>query len=123
MYSNPLRVLDTKNPAMQEMVNGAPRLLDFLGEGSLAHFDGLKAILDANGVPWTVNRSEEHTSELQSQSNLVCRLLLEKKNKACNNSTATLRSRLYLHPNLGRLRLSWTSCLSFASARSCHATA
>ncbi|MBN9323642.1 MAG: histidine--tRNA ligase, partial [Delftia acidovorans] len=55
MYSNPLRVLDTKNPAMQEMVNGAPRLLDFLGEGSLAHFDGLKAILDANGVPWTVN--------------------------------------------------------------------
>ena len=55
MYSNPLRVLDTKNPAMQDMVNGAPRLLDFLGEGSLAHFDGLKAILDANGVPWTVN--------------------------------------------------------------------
>ena len=55
MYSNPLRVLDTKNPAMQEMVNGAPRLLDFLGEGSLAHFEGLKAILDANGVPWTVN--------------------------------------------------------------------
>ena len=55
MYSNPLRVLDTKNPGMQEMVNGAPRLLDFLGEQSLAHFEGLKAILDANGVPWTVN--------------------------------------------------------------------
>jgi histidyl-tRNA synthetase len=55
MYSNPLRVLDTKNPAMQDMVNGAPRLLDFLGEGSMAHFEGLKAILDANGVPWTVN--------------------------------------------------------------------
>ena len=55
MYSNPLRVLDTKNPAMQDMVNGAPRLLDYLGEASLAHFDGLKAILDANGVPWSVN--------------------------------------------------------------------
>ena len=55
LYSNPLRVLDTKNPAMQEMVNGAPRLLDYLGAASLAHFDGLKAILDANGVPWTVN--------------------------------------------------------------------
>lgn len=55
MYSNPLRVLDTKNPAMQDMVNGAPRLLDFLGAASLAHFDGLKAILDANGVPWSVN--------------------------------------------------------------------
>ena len=55
LYSNPLRVLDTKNPAMQEMVGGAPRLLDYLGAASLAHFDGLKAILDANGVPWTVN--------------------------------------------------------------------
>ena len=55
MYSNPLRVLDTKNPAMQEMVNAAPKLLDYLGEASLAHFNGLKAILDANDVPWTVN--------------------------------------------------------------------
>ena len=55
MYANPLRVLDTKNPAMQEMVNAAPKLLDYLGEASLAHFEGLKAILDANGVPWTVN--------------------------------------------------------------------
>lgn len=55
MYSNPLRVLDTKNPAMQDMVNAAPQLLDYLGEASLAHFNGLKAILDANDVPWTVN--------------------------------------------------------------------
>ena len=55
MYSNPLRVLDTKNPAMQEMVNAAPKLLDYLGEASLAHFEGLKSILDANDVPWTVN--------------------------------------------------------------------
>ena len=55
MYSNPLRVLDTKNPAMQDMVNAAPQLLDYLGEASLAHFNGLKAILDTNDVPWTVN--------------------------------------------------------------------
>lgn len=55
MYSNPLRVLDTKNPAMQDMVNAAPQLLDYLGEASLAHFNGLKTILDANDVPWTVN--------------------------------------------------------------------
>src|SRR2546427_7543327 len=34
---------------------------------------------------WNTNRSEEHTSELQSQSNLVCRLLLEKKKKNKNN--------------------------------------
>ncbi|MBS0466367.1 MAG: histidine--tRNA ligase [Proteobacteria bacterium] len=55
MYTNPLRVLDTKNPAMQDMVNAAPRLLDFLGEASLRHFDAVKAILDANGVAWTIN--------------------------------------------------------------------
>ena len=42
MYSNPLRVLDTKNPAMQAMAEGAPKLLDFLGEASLAHFNGVK---------------------------------------------------------------------------------
>ncbi|HRM94718.1 MAG TPA: histidine--tRNA ligase, partial [Alicycliphilus sp.] len=55
MYSNPLRVLDTKNPAMQDMVNAAPRLIDFLGEASLRHFDTVKAILDANGVAWSIN--------------------------------------------------------------------
>lgn len=55
LHSNPLRILDTKNPAMQAVVESAPRLIDFLGEKSLAHFDGLKAILDANDVPWTLN--------------------------------------------------------------------
>jgi len=55
LHSNPLRILDTKNPAMQDLVNGAPRLIDFLGAASLAHFEGLKAMLDANGVPWTLN--------------------------------------------------------------------
>jgi histidyl-tRNA synthetase len=55
LHSNPLRILDTKNPAMQAMVEAAPRLIDFLGEQSLAHFDAVKAILSANGVAWTVN--------------------------------------------------------------------
>jgi histidyl-tRNA synthetase len=55
LHSNPLRILDTKNPAMKAVVEGAPKMLDFLGAESLAHFDGLKAILDANGVPWTQN--------------------------------------------------------------------
>ncbi|MDB5741714.1 MAG: histidyl-tRNA synthetase [Polaromonas sp.] len=55
LYSNPLRVLDTKNPAMKAVVESAPRLIDFLGPESLAHFEGLKAILDANNIPWTQN--------------------------------------------------------------------
>jgi histidyl-tRNA synthetase len=55
LHSNPLRILDTKNPVMQGVVDAAPRLLDFLGEASLAHFNALKAILDANGVPYSVN--------------------------------------------------------------------
>ncbi len=55
LHSNPLRILDTKNPAMKAVVESAPRLIDFLGPHSLAHFDGLKAILDANSIPWTLN--------------------------------------------------------------------
>jgi len=55
LHSNPLRILDTKNPAMKAVVDSAPRLIDFLGAQSLAHFDALKAILDANGVPWSLN--------------------------------------------------------------------
>ncbi len=55
LHSNPLRILDTKNPAMQALVNAAPRLMDHLGAESLAHFERLKALLDAHGVTYTVN--------------------------------------------------------------------
>ncbi|MDE2428028.1 MAG: histidine--tRNA ligase [Burkholderiales bacterium] len=55
LYSNPLRILDTKNPAMQEMVNQAPKLLDFLGSESLAHFDGVQRILRDNSIPFSIN--------------------------------------------------------------------
>lgn len=55
LHTNPLRILDTKNPQMQPVVNTAPRLLDFLGEASLQHFNNLKTILEANAVPYTVN--------------------------------------------------------------------
>jgi histidyl-tRNA synthetase len=55
LHSNPLRILDTKNPAMRALIEGAPRLIDFLGADSLARFDALKAILDANAIPWTEN--------------------------------------------------------------------
>lgn len=55
MYSNPLRVLDTKNPAMQNMANNAPRLFDFLGEQSLAHFDGLCTRLKDAGIEYRLN--------------------------------------------------------------------
>jgi histidyl-tRNA synthetase len=55
LHSNPLRILDTKNPTMQSLVEAAPRLIDFLGEKSLAHFNAVQAILSACGVAWTVN--------------------------------------------------------------------
>lgn len=55
LYSNPLRILDTKNPAMQEMVNAAPKLLDYLGEESRAHFEGVQKILRHNSIPFTIN--------------------------------------------------------------------
>ena len=55
LHSNPLRILDTKNPAMQALVEGAPKLMDYLGEASKAHFAAVQAILDANGIAWRVN--------------------------------------------------------------------
>ncbi|WP_338847651.1 histidine--tRNA ligase [Massilia sp. W12] len=55
LYSNPLRILDTKNPHMQKLVDGAPKLLDYLKEESRAHFEGVRAILDKNAVPYIIN--------------------------------------------------------------------
>jgi histidyl-tRNA synthetase len=55
LHTNPLRILDTKNPTMQEMVNGAPKLLDYLGQESLAHFEGVQKILRHNCIPFTIN--------------------------------------------------------------------
>jgi histidyl-tRNA synthetase len=55
LHSNPLRILDTKNPALQDVVNGAPRLFEYLGDASLKHFDGVRAVLDAVGQPYRIN--------------------------------------------------------------------
>ncbi len=55
LYSNPLRILDTKNPAMQSLVEAAPKLTDFLGPESQAHFDRLQKLLHAQNLPFRVN--------------------------------------------------------------------
>ncbi len=55
LHSNPLRVLDSKNPAMQEIVEAAPRLMEFLGAESLAHFAAVRRVLDAAGLAYRVN--------------------------------------------------------------------
>jgi histidyl-tRNA synthetase len=55
LHSNPLRILDTKNPAMAAVVESAPTLMDFLGPQSLAHFAALRAVLDSAGLAYTVN--------------------------------------------------------------------
>src|SRR5690625_3010156 len=55
LYTNPLRVLDTKNPELQEMADGAPRLFDFLGAESLAHYEGVCERLDAMGIEYQLN--------------------------------------------------------------------
>ena len=55
LHTNPLRLLDSKNPAMQAMLESAPQLMDFLGEASLKHFNSVKAMLDANGVAYRIN--------------------------------------------------------------------
>ncbi|TAL95588.1 MAG: histidine--tRNA ligase [Paraburkholderia sp.] len=55
LYTNPLRVLDTKNPALQDVARNAPKLIDFLGDESRAHFEGLQHILKANNIPFKIN--------------------------------------------------------------------
>jgi histidyl-tRNA synthetase len=55
LYTNPLRTLDSKNPKMRALVEGAPKLKDYLGDAELAHFAGVTQRLDAAGVKYTVN--------------------------------------------------------------------
>ena len=55
LHSNPLRLLDSKNPVMQAMLEAAPKLMDFLGADSLKHFNSVKAMLDANQIAYRIN--------------------------------------------------------------------
>lgn len=55
LHSNPLRILDSKNPRMQALCETAPKLIDCLGDATRAHFDGLCALLREAGVAYTVN--------------------------------------------------------------------
>ncbi len=84
LHTNPLRILDTKNPVLKEIVRNAPMLIGFLGAESLARFDVVKTVLTACGVAWTVNPLlvrgldyyshtvfEFYTDELGSQGALI----------------------------------------------------
>ncbi len=55
LHTNPLRILDSKNPALQELCAAAPKLIDYLGEASLAHFEGVQRVLKDAGLPYTIN--------------------------------------------------------------------
>jgi histidyl-tRNA synthetase len=55
LHTNPLRILDTKNPAMQDLCAAAPKLIDYLGTESLAHFDGVQRVLHDAGIAYTIN--------------------------------------------------------------------
>lgn len=55
LHLNPLRLLDSKNPQMQGVIEAAPKLLNFLGDASKAHLKRVTSILDANGVAYSIN--------------------------------------------------------------------
>ena len=55
LHTNPLRILDTKNPSMQDLCTAAPKLIDYLGDESLAHFEGVQRVLRDAGVPYKIN--------------------------------------------------------------------
>jgi histidyl-tRNA synthetase len=55
LHTNPLRILDSKNPELAEVIALAPRITDYLGDASRAHFEGLQALLQAAGIEFTIN--------------------------------------------------------------------
>ncbi len=55
LEQNPLRILDSKNPDLQDIVEAAPVMLDYLDDTSAEHFAGLRVLLDAAGIEYTVN--------------------------------------------------------------------
>ena len=55
LHTNPLRILDSKNPDMQDIANNAPRLVDYLGEASQQHYATLKNLLDGLGIAYVEN--------------------------------------------------------------------
>jgi histidyl-tRNA synthetase len=55
LHTNPLRILDSKNPDMQELIRNAPRLVDRLGAASRAHFDGLQQLLTDSGITYEID--------------------------------------------------------------------
>ncbi|MEE8345501.1 MAG: histidine--tRNA ligase [Woeseiaceae bacterium] len=55
LEQNPLRILDSKNPDMQELIADAPVMLDYLDDASAQHFAELKVLLDAAGISYSVN--------------------------------------------------------------------
>jgi len=55
LHSNPLRVLDTKNPQMQALVEAAPKLIDFIGDVSRQHFETLQSLLRQAGIDFVIN--------------------------------------------------------------------
>ncbi len=55
LYSNPLRILDSKNPALENLIKQAPRLLDYLDTESREHFEALQAMLDSAGIAYEIN--------------------------------------------------------------------
>jgi histidyl-tRNA synthetase len=55
LHTNPLRILDSKLPQMQELIAGAPKLIDLLGAESRGHFDGLQSLLAAAAIPYRIN--------------------------------------------------------------------
>jgi len=55
LTTNPLRILDSKNPDLKDVISNAPKLQDHLDEVSLAHFQGLRNILDHLGISYRIN--------------------------------------------------------------------
>ncbi len=55
LHTNPMRILDSKNPKLKEVIRNAPSLLEYLDQESVEHFEGLQALLNAAGIEYSIN--------------------------------------------------------------------
>ncbi len=55
LHTNPMRILDSKNPALKDLISSSPSILDHLDEESSKHFDELKSLLDSMGIAYNIN--------------------------------------------------------------------
>ena len=114
LHTNPLRILDTKNPALQKMVQDAPQLLGFLGEASLQRFDTVQRLLDASTRGWS---AASITTAIRCSNSSRKNLAPRARCAAAAATTACSRSWVASRPRPSAGAWAWSGCWSWSGSR------